>query len=170
MEKASVLPSAASRVTKTSMPPESVSCPFSGDFNSVGPAKNDTFGVALDGDNTLIWNSRRRAGARPDPPHRALKWVETRESVPGPDPEDSPGVQDETVDIRVRKCTVGSATRDVCPDSATFGEAPRSAERRLGGFLRLSGLAPGAISGPHTLFGAATVYRQIAAPAFFTFD
>jgi len=41
---------------------------------------------------------------------------------------------------------------------------------RLGGLFRLSGLTPGEVAGPNTLFGSLIAYRRIANPRFFTLN
>ena len=41
---------------------------------------------------------------------------------------------------------------------------------RLGGLFRLSGLTPGEIAGPNTLYGSLIAYRRIANPRFFTLN
>ena len=54
--------------------------------------------------------------------------------------------------------------------NATFGDPPPGARQELGGFLQLSGLPRGSVAGQQILFGSLVVYRQIAAPAFFSFE
>jgi len=41
---------------------------------------------------------------------------------------------------------------------------------RLGGLFRLSGLTPGEIAGPNTLYGSLIAYRRVANPRFFTLN
>ena len=53
--------------------------------------------------------------------------------------------------------------------STHFGDVAPGAVNQLGGFLRLSGVRQGAVSGPDSLFGSVILYRQIAAPSFFNF-